>query len=151
MEQVDVMERAECLQLLSENSVGRVAFTARALPTIRSLRYALVGDDVVLNTTSGTLAERLDGQVVAFAVDENRTGSDLGWSVVVTGLAQRLQQVRVPSASREPVVSGQEAHELVRILSGMITGRRASAVRPEQRRAAPATSAESLRSEPESG
>jgi hypothetical protein len=152
MEHASVMERAECLRRLSESSVGRVAFTARALPAIRSLRYALVGDDVVLRTRSGRLAARLDGQVVAFAVDEVRTGSQLGWSVVVTGLAQRLHELTAATAPPgEEVADTEDGRDLVRIPTGMVTGRRAAVVRPERERAAPATSAESLHSRTESG
>lgn len=81
---------AECLQLLSSASVGRVAFTERALPAIRMLDYSIVGSSLVLTTESPGLARRLDGQVVAFAVDRVDAELGTGWSVVVTGTTQLM-------------------------------------------------------------
>lgn len=142
MDRMSAMERGDCLHLLSERSIGRVAFTAHALPAIRSLAYSLVGDEVVLYTRSGSLAERLDGQVVAFAVDELGGGSAPDWSVVVTGLAQRAGEageLPVPTEAEE-AIRGQAPPQLVRITSGLITGRWDGAVRSGVPPAEPATS-----------
>jgi hypothetical protein len=120
------IERGDCLHLLAQKGIGQVAFTARALPTIRSLSYALLEDDVVVDTQSENLAERLDGQVVAFAVEEASAGHERGWSVIVTGQAKRLlgdADLRLPVFFAD----GPAPHPLVRISPGLITGRWVSA------------------------
>lgn len=136
-----VMERGDCLALLRRSSTGQVAFTSRALPAIRSVAYSLDGEDVVLDTRSATLAERLDGQVVAFAV--NRPGQDgpWGWSVVVTGLARRRRpgDASRPTPGSDVVLGGHSADTAVRITSALITGRCPAAVSPAPQDAVPAS------------
>jgi len=87
---IESLTEQECLRLLAQRSVGRVAFTERALPTIRPVSYALVGRHIVLRTREAGLAARLDGQVVAFGVDDVDPEAETGWSVVVTGSARLL-------------------------------------------------------------
>jgi nitroimidazol reductase NimA-like FMN-containing flavoprotein (pyridoxamine 5'-phosphate oxidase superfamily) len=132
MEHTHVMERGDCLHFLGQSSIGRIAFTAGALPAIRPLPYALDGEDVLVSTRSSSLAQRLHGQVVAFAVDEAATATALGWSVVVTGLAHLLPQEHLVAQhlAAEGFTSGpgplrvhQQDEHLVRIAPGMITGR----------------------------
>lgn len=80
----------ECWALLGDHDVGRVAYTEFALPTIVPVDYTLVGNRVLLQCRSDRMAAHLDGQVVAFQVDDadpSRRGSR---SVVVTGTAERL-------------------------------------------------------------
>lgn len=86
------MDRGYCLHLLAQHNVGRVAFSERALPTMRPVGYTLVGALVVLRATTKALARQLDGQVVAFEVDEIDDIQASGWSVLVTGTAHLLRQ-----------------------------------------------------------
>lgn len=125
-----MMARGDCLHFLSQGSLGRIAFTARALPTIRALAYSLDGEDVLLQLTSATLAERLDGQVVAFAVDALPTASAPGWNVVLTGVARRWGEN----------VAAQGPEHGVRIVPGIITGLWIGSVSPAPPTEAPATS-----------
>jgi len=91
------LSRRECLDLLARRTVGRVVFTERALPAIRTVRYTLIGTHILLAHAEPQLADRLDGQVVAFQIDQEgareplgRCGDGMGWSVVVTGTARRI-------------------------------------------------------------
>ncbi|GAC1441411.1 MAG: hypothetical protein NVSMB55_09080 [Mycobacteriales bacterium] len=102
---------AECLQLLGSAKVGRVAFTERALPAIQRLAYSLVGSSLVLTTESPGLARRLDGQVVAFAVDCVDAELGTGWSVMVTGRAQLMDAPDGPGLC-------------LQLLPGQMSGRR---------------------------
>jgi nitroimidazol reductase NimA-like FMN-containing flavoprotein (pyridoxamine 5'-phosphate oxidase superfamily) len=90
MDRLPALSRAECLTLLGQRSLGRVAYTERALPAIRPVNYALVGSSVLLRTDAAGLGRRLDGQVVAFEVDDVDPESGTGWSVVLTGTARLL-------------------------------------------------------------
>jgi hypothetical protein len=141
MNRMRVMARGDCLHLLAQSTVGQVAFTARALPDIRSVRYSLIGDEIVLDTRSDSLAECLDGQVVAFAV-ESSGGSRPDWSVVVTGTARRLRERGAPT---RPAGIAEEAGEqrsahLVCITSRLIAGRCAASIAPEPPESEGATS-----------
>ena len=78
--------REECLELLSMASMGRVALSANALPTVLPVSFRLIGDRIVFRTgrTGST------PHVVAFQVDDIDPKSHAGWSVVVTGVAHEV-------------------------------------------------------------
>jgi uncharacterized protein len=127
VDRLQALTRAECLDLLALRSLGRVAFTERALPAIRPVNYALVGNHIVLRTQADGLGRRLDGQVVAFEVDDLDLAGGTGWSVVVTGTARLLQRpgelIRQDAAAPLPLAG--EGHDAtVTIAPGEITGRR---------------------------
>jgi nitroimidazol reductase NimA-like FMN-containing flavoprotein (pyridoxamine 5'-phosphate oxidase superfamily) len=127
MDRLEALTRDECIDLLGRRTLGRVAFTERALPSIRPVNYALVGHQIVLQTDPHGLGTRLDGQVVAFEVDEIDPVAETGWSVVVTGTARLLRSpsdlVRQGSV---PIVSlaGDGPDARVCIVPGKYTGRR---------------------------
>lgn len=144
MECERAIERGDCLHLLGQSSTGQVAFTARALTAIRSVVYALVGQDLVLDTRSDDLAQQLDGQVVAFAVEASSGGNELNWSVVVTGMARRLTDVEpLPGTFASAVPSGGHG-QLVVITNAWINGWWVGSVSPEPARVETARSVESL-------
>ncbi|WP_211661398.1 pyridoxamine 5'-phosphate oxidase family protein [Modestobacter muralis] len=83
---LDVLDGAECRRLLGTASVGRIAFTEGAMPTIQPASYALRGDDVVIPTGLGSkMAAGSRGAVLAFEVDEYDLVERTGWSVTVIG------------------------------------------------------------------
>jgi uncharacterized protein len=81
------LEREECLDLLASATVGRVALSANALPTVLPVRFRLLGDHVVFHT--GRAAPK---NVVAFQVDDIDSHSLEGWSVIVTGVAHEVTE-----------------------------------------------------------
>jgi nitroimidazol reductase NimA-like FMN-containing flavoprotein (pyridoxamine 5'-phosphate oxidase superfamily) len=89
---VEKLSQSECLALLGEHRLGRLAFTDRALPTIRPLSYSLLGSEVLLRVPPERLRSQLDGQVVAFAVDELDEETGVGWSVVLTGPVRMVER-----------------------------------------------------------
>ena len=127
MDRLQPLTRGECLELLASKSLGRVAFTERALPAIRPVNYALVGHQVVLQTQADGLGRRLDGQVVAFEVDEIDPVHGTGWSIVLTGMARLLRRPgELTRQASVPLVSlAGEGHDArVCIVPGEISGRR---------------------------
>ena len=88
---LQVLDREECLRLLSSVTLGRVGLTDDALPVVLAVNFRLVGDRVVFRTGAGT---KLDAAtctaVVAFEADAIETFSHTGWSVVVTGVAREV-------------------------------------------------------------
>jgi nitroimidazol reductase NimA-like FMN-containing flavoprotein (pyridoxamine 5'-phosphate oxidase superfamily) len=127
MNRLESLDQRECHALLASHRVGRVAFTERALPAIRPINYTLHGNHIVLRTQADGLAARLDGQVVAFEIDEIDAESETGWSVVVTGTARVLRDpgdlVRLDPV---PVSSwaGPDHRTAVCITPGQMSGRR---------------------------
>jgi uncharacterized protein len=124
------LSRRECLDLLRGEEVGRVVFTERALPAIVPVSYALLHDDVILATGSGSrLAEAARGGVLAFEVDHLDPLTRTGWSVVVTGMPEYVvhpqEQARVLSVL-DMWAPGR--HDLLlRLPATVVTGRRIEA------------------------
>ena len=124
------LSRRECLQLLRTEQIGRAVFTDRAMPQILPVTYAVLGEDIVLATTSTSrLAVASEGGVLAFEVDHHDPLTRTGWSVVVTGLAHQVvdsvEQARVLSV----LDTWAPGHHnlLLRLPSSVLTGRRIEA------------------------
>ena len=84
-----VLAREECLELLGSSTLGRVAVTVGALPTILPVNFRLVDEQVVFRTGVGSkLDAATRGEVVAFEVDGIDPVEHTGWSVVVTGVVE---------------------------------------------------------------
>lgn len=117
--------RPDCLRLLAGRSWGRVAFIRRSLPDVQPLAYTLVGDCLVLHTGSEGLERTLDGQVVAFEVDDLDPLAGSGWSVVVTGLARwRLRPDDLARRDRCAPLRSVDGTAAVTVTPGEISGRR---------------------------
>ena len=123
---LEVLSAQECWRLLGEQRVGRIAFTDRALPAIRPLNYVRAGQNLVLRVSGDALGSRLDGQVVAFEVDEIDTAGHVGWSVVVVGT---VRMVRSEAEIRRTVMmplswAGADHQDVLLLTVGEISGRR---------------------------
>lgn len=126
--EAESLSRVDCVQLLASATVGRVIMTAHALPVALPVSYALSGEDVVFRAGEGVkLDAAIAGTVVAFEVDHIDPHLQMGWSVLVTGLAHvvtdpdelvELDRLGVPTWLHPT----QERY--VRITSGSVTGRR---------------------------
>ncbi len=86
------IDRDECLRLLAGETVGRVVFTAAAMPAAQPVAYVLDHDEVVFRAGGALSAARRD--VVAFEVDDIDLGTLTGWSVLGIG---ETYEVRDPA------------------------------------------------------
>src|SRR4051794_7577241 len=122
---VEALAPGESWDLLRSQYVGRLAFTDRALPTIRPLNYTVVGNHLLLRV-GADLARRLDGQVVAFEVDDVDAAQQAGRSVVVTGTTRRLTAAAevLRAASLPPSWAGMDHQHAVYLTAGELQGRR---------------------------
>jgi nitroimidazol reductase NimA-like FMN-containing flavoprotein (pyridoxamine 5'-phosphate oxidase superfamily) len=130
MDRLENLDAQQCRDLLASHCVGRVAYTERALPAIRPVNYVMRGTHILLRTSADGLAARLDGQIVAFEVDDADTDSRTGWSVVVTGTARVLREPsELLRLDARPASSwaGPDHATAVLITPGHVTGRRISA------------------------
>lgn len=130
--------RQDCLELLGAESVGRVALTARALPVVLPVHFALLDGDIVWRSAQGTkLNDASAGFVVAFEVDRYDTDHKQGWSVMVQGLAHVITEAdELQRARMLPLESWAleaEADRYVCLVPNIVTGmriRQLSAPRP---------------------
>ena len=123
-----VLTRARCLALLGSTTVGRVAFQGRDGLVVRPVNYRVVGEAVVLRTSSaGSLSELATTSAeVVFEVDHHAPTARSGWSVLVHGTASVVTDTgalaSVEVARVVPWVSGE--HPLVLAVSlDRVTGR----------------------------
>ena len=128
---LDPMPRDECLRLLADNQVGRLAVSVQGQPIIFPVNYVLDGDVVVFRSDPGT---KLDGAMlarVAFEIDHVNTDLKWGWSVVVQGVGRYITDALDEASERrrnlplETWAPGEKQH-WVEILDPQITGRRLS-------------------------
>jgi hypothetical protein len=85
------LTRDDCLRLLGARVLGRVVFTASAMPAVQPVSYVLHGDEVVFRVAdSGSLSKATRHAVVGFQVDDIDPVTNLGWSVLGVGQAYEV-------------------------------------------------------------
>lgn len=123
------LDREDCLALLRDEPVGRVALTARALPVVLPVNFALMEGDIVWRSAQGTkLNDASTGFVVAFEADHYDPERKLGWSVMIQGLAHVIEDAEELAQARElPLESWAlegAADRYVRLVPNIVTGTR---------------------------
>ncbi len=126
---LEVLSRAECLDLLGRERVGRVGVSLGALPVILPVNYTLLDHSVLIRTVAGTkLAAATTRTVVAFEVDSYKEDGLAGWSVLVVGRASEVTGQDELSRAREAHLEAWgapgAAHHLVAIEIELVSGRR---------------------------
>ncbi len=127
-QQLDVLNRRQCLDLLQDVRVGRLVFTEDALPAVQPVNFRLWRDDIVVRVAGGAkLTAATEKSVVAFQADELDPDLRTGWSVTVVGHASPItdidELVEVSGTFVQPWVDGRRDH-FIRIESEKMTGRR---------------------------
>lgn len=83
--------RDECLHLLGAGGLGRVVFTASAMPAVQPVTYVRHGDEVVFRVADGSaLSTATQHAVVGFHVDDIDPVTRTGWSVLGVGQAYAI-------------------------------------------------------------
>ena len=123
------LDREDCLALLRDEPVGRVALTARALPVVLPVNFALLDGDIIWRSAQGTkLNDASAGFVVAFEADHYELEQKLGWSVMIQGLAHVVTDADELEQARElPLESWAlegAADRYVRLVPNVVTGSR---------------------------
>jgi nitroimidazol reductase NimA-like FMN-containing flavoprotein (pyridoxamine 5'-phosphate oxidase superfamily) len=131
---METLDEAECLRLVSQGVVGRLAFVGRYDLTVQPVNYRLVDGAVLFRTAQDSLTgEDLRTGIshaeykVAFEVDQFDEASHEGWSVLIQGPAHHLdteeEQAAALAAGVESWPGGEKDH-FIRISPDRITGRR---------------------------
>ena len=116
------------MRLLASVNWGRFAWSDTDGPRILPVNFTLVDGHVFLRTELyGSLADAASGTAVALEADELDHRLSSGWSVVVLGRAEQVEDQAEIAAFfrqvREPWAPGSRPL-LVRIVPSQVTGRR---------------------------
>jgi nitroimidazol reductase NimA-like FMN-containing flavoprotein (pyridoxamine 5'-phosphate oxidase superfamily) len=127
-QQLDVLDREQCLNLLETVRVGRLVFTEDTLPAVQPVNFRVHQNDVVIRVAGGAkLAAATGNTVVAFEADELDPDLRAGWSVTVVGHANLItdvhELVELSGTFLQPWVDGRRDH-FIRIRTEKTTGRR---------------------------
>lgn len=127
-QQLDVLNRRQCLDLLQNVRVGRLVFTEDALPAVQPVNFRLWREDIVVRVAGGAkLTAATENSVVAFQADELDPDLRMGWSVTVVGHASLItgidELVEVSGTFVQPWVDGRRDH-FIRVQAEKMTGRR---------------------------
>ena len=130
---LEILSRDECMRLLASSRVGRIGLTSSALPVVLPVNFTVWRDAIVVRTTAGTkLDAAARSAVVAFEADETDRVERGGWSVVVTGVAEKvtdpddIAELRAADAGTAPWSA--EGDHFIRISTEIISGRRVTPV-----------------------
>jgi hypothetical protein len=135
---MEVLGHAECMRLLWSHQVGRVGFVDEGSPTILPVLYRLHEGKVVFRSAVGAkLDAALRHAPVAFEVDGWDEQLHIGWSVLVLGSAQQVEDSETEKNLDElgrlaAWVHGPHPMRWVEILPNQITGRRISGLSPSE-------------------
>ncbi len=125
---VEELTPHEAMRLLGSVSLGRVVFTARALPAVCLVSHLVDGDHVIVRAGSDaailSAGMASAGTVVAYEADAIDPAESLGWSVTVVGVAHRVTDPDAVAAflrALRPWTHGRN-DQVISIDPGMVTG-----------------------------
>jgi hypothetical protein len=124
----EILDRAQCLALLSKATLGRVAVTIGALPAIFPVKFCVVAGQVVFRTGEGTkLTAALSGTIVAFETDCASEEDGEVWSVQIMGASRVVERTADVVAAQLAALRSWAPvplRYLVKITPEIISGRR---------------------------
>jgi len=85
--ELEEIQEEECLEILEQHSLGRIAIVIDGQPQIFPVNYAMNRRIVAFRTGAGSKLSYAPGSKVCFEVDEYRPSAGTGWSVMVQGVA----------------------------------------------------------------
>jgi nitroimidazol reductase NimA-like FMN-containing flavoprotein (pyridoxamine 5'-phosphate oxidase superfamily) len=128
------LDEAECLRLIAQAEIGRIAYASRFGPAVLPVNYKWDDGAVVFRTARhSALDEDLQTGIaggdymVAFEIDDFDVPARVGWSVLIQGPAHHVEsEAERESAERagvQPWPAGPR-EMFIRIVPHRVTGRR---------------------------
>jgi nitroimidazol reductase NimA-like FMN-containing flavoprotein (pyridoxamine 5'-phosphate oxidase superfamily) len=117
----------ECWDKLGTHGVGRIAVPVQPGPAVLPVNYLVDSGTIVYRTGAGDAAEPAPGEGVSFQVDQIDDRLSRGWSVLLTGTAERVDdpaQSDVLAARAPEPWAGGNRPVWIRIRPKSVTGRR---------------------------
>jgi transcriptional regulator with XRE-family HTH domain len=126
------LSRGDAQQRLATGGVGRLVFDAAGHgPVALPVNYRVVDGDVVFHTATDTSMAAAVGQdPVSFEVDQIDEAMSQGWSVLVSGRLERIDDPAVRRRLGEGTVTpwpGEDRNVMLRVVVNHISGRRIEA------------------------
>lgn len=125
---LEVLDQAECDRLLTDSTIGRVAFVRAGSAEVFPVNYAYANRRIVFRSAVGS---KLDAaairKAVTFEIDGWDQAAKSGWSVVVTGslrVVPETERERVDGLDLVTWVGAEHDMQPVEIIPDLITGRR---------------------------
>lgn len=119
----EIASEEDCLEMLRNQSIGRVAMVVDDRIDIFPVNYTLDGRSILFRTNPGRKLRGASASEVAFEVDSLEPDTHAGWSVVVHGAPDDVtDQIEPGTDTVEPWAGPKDF--LVRITPRSITGRR---------------------------
>jgi uncharacterized protein len=128
-EDLEVLDRQECLRLLVGHHFGRIAFSGLSWPVILPVNYIFEDPSLIIRTAPGEKLEFVPMSAVAFEVDDADPAGASGWSVLVQGPAFDITEsadeysARLRTLDVTPWAPGRRDHWL-KISAVEVSGRR---------------------------
>lgn len=127
-ERVVPVDLDECLALLASRPYGRLAYLDAGAPTIVPVNHLVDGSTVVIRSLEGgKLGAAIFERAVAFELDDLDLTTRTGWSVVVRGRAEVVEDEDAASYEKwldSWAVQGGDRTTWVRIVADEVSGRR---------------------------
>lgn len=127
--ELEEIPEAECLVILDQHNLGRIAIVVDGQPQIFPVNYAVSGRIIAFRTASGSKLAHAPTSKVSFEIDEYDSSVGAGWSVVVQGVAVDATEAfddvswAARAATPWPLAPGAKPYR-VAIEPSKITGRR---------------------------
>lgn len=130
-----VLSSAECMRRVARSHVGRLGFVHEGDVHILPINHAVLGDTVVFRSSWGAkLMTLTEGAAVCFEVDGFDPVTRTGWSVLIKGVIDWVENEHLGERSRmQPSASwlpDQLGSRWVRIRPEEISGRQIDATDP---------------------
>jgi nitroimidazol reductase NimA-like FMN-containing flavoprotein (pyridoxamine 5'-phosphate oxidase superfamily) len=132
--ELEELDEAECLRLITPGGIGRLAYSGRFGPTVLPVNYRLYDGTIVFRTAqdSPTDEDLRTGIAnaeykVAFEIDEIDLNAREGWSVLVQGPVHHVESDTERASILKAGVEtwpGGDRELFLRIVPSRITGRR---------------------------
>jgi nitroimidazol reductase NimA-like FMN-containing flavoprotein (pyridoxamine 5'-phosphate oxidase superfamily) len=123
---LDVLSREECEGYLAGGGIGHFVFLAPQGPIALPVNFRLLDGDVVFHTRAEGLLAAAAGSTVSFEVDQIDEAMREGWSVLITGRAELVDDPaeldRLAQLGVEPWPGGRR-EAVVRVETATISGR----------------------------
>jgi len=125
---LEVLGLEECLKLLASRPYGRIAYLDAGAPSIVPVNHLVDGSTVVLRSLDGgKLGAAIFERPVAFELDDLDFTTRTGWSVVVRGRAEIVEDADAEGYEKwldSWAVSDGARTTWVRIIADEVSGRR---------------------------
>lgn len=128
LRRLEELNPRESMRLLGSVPLGRIVFTTRALPAVRPARHLVDDGHVIVRAEAGIAITSApssgSGTVVAYEADAIDPAANLGWSVMVVGVAHQVTDPVAAAAFRRALHhwADDANDQIISISPGVVTG-----------------------------